>query len=92
MLQTAGGTVASEVSELKSETVAPPAGAAAPRVTVPLTVLPPSTAVGETATEASELEETSVSVAVFVVLLDAVITALVSAETLDVLIVNATEV
>ena len=46
VMVTLAGTVAAEVLLLDSETTAPPAGAGALRVTVPVEVLPPTTLVG----------------------------------------------
>lgn len=48
-----GGTVATEVLPLESATTAPPEGAAAVRVTVPVELLPPPTLVGLRASELS---------------------------------------
>ncbi len=45
-MTTLAGTVATEVFELESVIVAPPAGAAAPRTAVPVAVAPPATEAG----------------------------------------------
>ena len=50
---TLAGTVAADVGALESVTRIPPEGAAAVRLTVPVTGLPPTMLVGFTVTEAS---------------------------------------
>lgn len=52
-MTTLAGTVASDVFELARFTVAPPAGAAAESVTVPVEVRPPTTVVGLSVSAAS---------------------------------------
>jgi hypothetical protein len=62
---TLAGTVAAPVLELVSDTSAPPTGAPAVRVTVPVELLPPTTVVGlsETAERLDEADGLTVSVA-----------------------------
>jgi len=59
---TDAGTVAAAVLELESVTTAPPVGAGAPSVTVPVLLLPATTVVGFSATDESGAATVSVAV------------------------------
>jgi FlaG/FlaF family flagellin (archaellin) len=68
---TLAGTVAAEVLLLDNETTAPPVGAGALRVTVPVDVLPPTTLVGLSVNELNCTAVTVVTVKVAVLVVPA---------------------